>query len=379
MDKDNLNQNTPQPKPPAIPKKESSEDKGFLIRPIRTYQDDVAKFVKDKKVSTAQIVLAEQNRKQNINSAQPKKTLSQVKAVNVAPKPEQKNYSKILKPLFKTLVATLLIFGGLAVLYYVYDSGIIQKQISNVTAPKISNTEKLIEKENRILIDTTGKQISKIQSEIFAVIENTTLDIEKGITEIQIIKTTEDGSSELITTNNFFQIFNTNISDKTLRSLDESFLIGLHNIDNTTQTNPFIIFKTNEFEQVFSEMFDWEFYLVNDFKNIFADTLKTTEIIPETTTESSTTTATSTIENTDAEELSTSTTDVVLIDPQPEFDPRDFKDLILNNHDTRAIIDTKGNIRFLYGFIGDEFLIITNDSETFKEVSRRLRIQELRR
>ena len=39
------------------------EKKRFLVRPLRTYKDDIATFVKNKRVSTAKIVMAEEDRR----------------------------------------------------------------------------------------------------------------------------------------------------------------------------------------------------------------------------------------------------------------------------------------------------------------------------
>jgi hypothetical protein len=57
-----------------------------------------------------------------------------------------------------------------------------------------------------------------------------------------------------------------------------------------------------------------------------------------------------------------------------------FKDKTIKNQDTRALLDSKGNVVLFYTFIGEDksTLIITNNADTLEEVLNRLTANTLR-
>ena len=111
------------------------------------------------------------------------------------------------------------------------------------------------------------------------------------------------------------------------------------------ESKPFLILKTDSFENTFSSMLLWEETMQNDLAPYFGTALQKI-ISPSFSTET------------------TLTPGVVV--------PRIFHDVIVKNIDTRLLRNDDGNTVLLYAFPNASTLIITTDEGTFFEVFRRL-------
>ena len=106
------------------------------------------------------------------------------------------------------------------------------------------------------------------------------------------------------------------------RSFDADYMYG---ISNSNGQKPFILFKTSSYQQTFANMLKWETKIVTDLGPV----LNLGENLPDGA----------------------------------------FLDKILVNKDVRAITSSDGTITFLYGFLDNQTLLITSDSQTFQDIN----------
>jgi hypothetical protein len=165
------------------------------------------------------------------------------------------------------------------------------------------------------------------------------------------------------------------------RSLATSTVLGIYSGD---VADPFIVLKVNSYEGAFSGMLGWEDFMSDDLYTFFAVTLPTTtEVVAPQETIISQTEVFGTLAATSSSASSTtaSTTKVspkpapILIQKTtvPERDITKFVDRTIKNKDMRVIEGPTGKIYFLYGFANPNTVIITTTTESFFEVSNRLR------
>ena len=335
-----------------------SEIKDSLIRPIRTYKDDVANLVKGQKISTASIVLAEQKRRQS----------QQYKQEELEEKPKGK---------FIKVFASIVFFGlGIAALVFAIKMNLIPQSIKNIVSNFNQQEPEIIQKENSIKILTSIKTNSELRNEISNKIKELSEEGLDQVIEFKIQKPTQTPEGEFglekITSTNFLNIINTNTSDRFERSLLDDFLFAIYTDSKPT---PFIIFKTNDINLSFSEIFEWESRMYNDLSLV----LDLKPEVPDFIRTEVPIVATSTEENTENGTSTPQTEIKVSKNTKPRFDPLVFSDIVISNKDSRAILDEEGEVILIYSFIDEENLLITSDLNVFQQVIKRLSAQKLLR
>jgi len=359
------------------------QGKNYLIRPLRTYEDDVSAFVKKKKVSVSNILAAEQKKRYTQQQSTPTEgpSIKEQAMQQVAPNKlkgdsltkSDKDYGKLIK----IIIGVALVLGGLGIIIFSFIHFDLSNKISTVIPKGNTGPTEVIEKDLNIKILANNKTGTEIIGEIKNSIDSAiNLDNNK-IVEIQILvnRSFEENSSsntaqDQITTQEFFNVLESVAPGSLIRSLNEEYFLGVLKLENP---EPFILFKTDVFDQSYAAMLEWEDFIVRDIDEIFPN-VKTPESDPTprsifsneqpqiaTSTKNSTSTATSTAE----------------IDLGSTFNPRNFEDVVLINRDTRAIIDSEGKILFFYSFIDNENLILTSDIEVMREIIQRLNTQKL--
>jgi hypothetical protein len=338
---------------------DKNDDKSQAIRPIRTYRDDVSSLVKDQKISTSTIMLAEQKRREAMQMNGEMET------------EEPKTKSKIIK-IFFTLFFIVL---GFSTIFYVIKNDLVPEQIKNIINLN-SEKEDIIRKDTKSDISIGVKNNTEVRLEIIRNVER--LEVENGeVNEIVISKTLYDEEEnpyeERITSNEFLNVIGTNTSDKLERSLNNEFLFGLYKKNINI---PFIIFKTDESDIAFAEFYNWENQMYYDLRDI----MRLKEIPDEEIIEV-VEVATSTIDSLReiSETSSTTTKEISVPNLEPDFNPINFTDLLILNRDVRAILDEEKNIILMYSFIDNENILITKDRETFREAVERVSSQKLLR
>lgn len=354
LEKTNLPPET-QPTPEPA-KKISGND--FFIRPLRTYEDDVKNAVQTDNISTAKILMAEQQRRQ----------VEQADIEQNSPT-SQSNVVKIIA----TIILIILGLGAAGGGYYYYNQikSPVPEQITILTSNNFIDTESVtnINRTNKTNRETVGEIRNLIKSS-----ENEMgVDTIKEIELLRTVITTKEGreisTDTELTTDDFFNLLEAREPDALSRSLDKKFLLGLHKKKESVE--PFIIFKTNDYEVSYAKMLEWEYIMISDIKDIFFRNLGSSqafleyegdmleEVIPQ------------------PQATTSSSTEVVVTQEVSSYEERDFKDLILVNKDTRSISNSNGELLFFYTFINRDILILTTNSETLNIIINRLNSAQL--
>jgi hypothetical protein len=357
-------------KNPEAQKKPSGND--LFIRPLRTYEDDVKNAVQKDNVSTAKILMAEQQKRQ----------VEQTDLEQTSPT-SKTNIFKIVVTVIFVILGISAVGGG-----YYYYTKINTNKPEQIT---VLTSNDFIDLESVININKINRTNREVVGEVRNIIKTSGSMKEDTLKEIELLKTvvvTENGkefSEDVeLTTEEFFNILEAREPDALTRSLDQKFLLGIHK--TKTSVEPFIIFRANDYEISYTKMLDWERLLVSDIQDIFFENLGSSQAFTEyennndlspaiveppvsiaQSSSTASTTATSSTQNTQVETQQT-------ID---RYESRDFKDLILNNKDTRSISSLDGKLLFFYSFINREHLIMTTNSETLGLIINRLNTAQL--
>jgi hypothetical protein len=324
-----------------------------VIRPLRTYEDDVKNAVTGQNISTTKILLAEQKRRDG------QQTIDDQTSV------------KNPKNRFLIAITVILVVGGVGAFGYGLVSGLISPPSS---APEVDlGPKSFIDTDSQIQVVVENRNIRDIFDNIAESIE--TALPEEDVQEIYLTKTeikVVDGENVrnriLINSEDFFNLIESRAPDTLIRALGSKFMFGLHSLD---VNEPFVIFTVNDFNNAFAGMLEWEDLMVRDVKSIFFNNLAIPEPQPVPVTNIASTTATTT------DEVATSTPEIEEVTPILDYDPRGFEDLVISNRDTRVIKNTDGEILYFYSFIDSNTLILTSNKDTLIELLKRLRSASL--
>ena len=188
-------------------------------------------------------------------------------------------------------------------------------------------------------LDRTGL-VSKLKS------ERTQKDITLNTIHLLSFTTESATAKQAVTARAFLLLLGTRAPDTLLRSLGEKFAYGLHNFRNN---QPFLILTVNDPQNAVAGMFAWETSLSDDLQNFFIGTP-----VPH-------------LSSTNA-----TTTDALL----RAGTQGQFGDGVITNKDVRLLRDASGNTIFLYSFVNQKTLVLTTNSDTLKEVIRRLVVSQ---
>lgn len=149
-------------------------------------------------------------------------------------------------------------------------------------------------------------------------------------------QTEQTQPQHLLTTEEFFKSLESSIPPQLLRSLDPVFTIGIFAYNGS---GLFLAFKTNSYTTAFAGMLDWENSIFDEFYKIFAFNAEGSKL----------------------------------------FSAR-FKDMVIKNQDTRALVDDDGKPVLFYTFLGEDksIVVLTNNQDTLQEVVNRLTANTLR-
>ncbi len=303
---------------------------------IRTYQSDISSAVKNDNVTMIKIALAEKKRQDKMGS------MDQIAQ-------ENKNIK------FTVIIsAVVLLFVGLVAtaLYVFIKSPSIPLGTPTATNP---NPSIIYAEENTFINidDRTAQEIVRLTQ-----IEKTK-EIDLGSLKYILYTTGIGTSSRPITTGEFFDATNSRVTSALVRSLKSNFMLGIY------AKNPyesFAIFNVDFYDGAFAEMLKWESTLERDLGGIFISTENLQRINTANSTSDSG-------ENNEGGTTSVSTS-TNLIDAS--FTRNVFVDKVIENKDSRALVDSEGSILMLYTFVDKETLVIATSDKTLREVLFRL-------
>ncbi len=310
---------TPQTPLDAVATKTAS---GSVVRPLRTFRTDIEKVVQEKKMSVVSAIAAESEKRSREKNTKKEARMSTKALLGVG--------GSIL-----LLVLAVIILGG-AVIWNANRAPII----TTITSDQIP-----------ALIFVDGHEEYRMDTKSSATILRELAGVGQSImgklgSMIQIYPTVlipkTDSSPEykkLVTAPEFFDAIEAHITSSFRRSIEEDITMGFHIFDGN---QPFIIIKTNFYENAFRGMIAWEKTMDIDLDPWFLPPQSRNAQLTQNTEATSTLT----------------------------FSSVGFVDRLIKNKEVR-IYPRQGTYGILYGFIDRETLVITTNEFTFAEIVRR--------
>jgi hypothetical protein len=283
--------------------------------PLRTYRQDVAGVMRDKKTSLVQLVLEEQRvrnkREQEISPT-----------------------SRMNLPLI--LLSVIFLFSTIGLVYYIYfhinpvDRTLEDLKITPLILVEKNKETSINERDPRALkgeiVDTIqGEQLKVDAIEYFFFTETLTIPTPDGTVQ----------KKNLIPSDRFFEALGIKMPPMLLRSLRHDFMFGIHSFN---KNQPFLILKTDYYDNAFAGMLEWETKLSEDILPLFGRG-----------------------------------------DRVRELSQRKWGDTVIKNKDTRVLRNFDGSIALVYAFKDQRTLIITTNEDTLLEVSRRIDLTQEKR
>lgn len=269
---------------------------------VRTYERDLARVMKEKKGSVIGIAIAQQrDRESNIREEEGV--------------PEKNTLFLFFSVI--AVVAGLLLLG-----YFFINTGGKSETAGTLKINSLINAEN--QKEIKVDDLSQTKLIKAVTQELAS--SNLRLDT---VLDLYFTETTS-GAKQKITTEQFFSLLGSRIPPVLLRSLGDNFMFGIH-VFNGNQ--PFIVLKTDFYENAFLGLLKWEDSMTSDLLPLFG--------------------------------IKFDDTSRYLIDKQ-------FTDGTLKNIDVRKLVDKIGKTVIVYAIPNKETIVITTGEDTLSEVINRL-------
>ncbi len=279
------------------------------ISPIRTYQSDAARSVKENKTSLVRMVIAEQGKKE-----------SQLR--ELSPR-SSKNI------IFISLSVILLIAGVLLSTYFFVKN----MNIGGNTSTEVTRIKTFILTEEDFGIDITGNNREAVWKKSITSIRNLTPRLDT-LVNIYFTETKDyTAQPEIINTERFFSALESRIPSPLLRSLDSGFLFGIHSFNGN---QPFLILKTNFYENAAAGMYSWEKDMAEEILPLFGIAPSGNSNIYE----------------------------------------KDFVDAVVKNKDVRMLKDNADQPIIMYYFKDKKTIIITTNEATLSELITRLSVSK---
>lgn len=300
------------PEKPGKPFENVSEG----LAPLRTYRQDVAGVMRDKKTSLVRLVLEEQkerNRREREVSPTSRKNL----------------------PLI--FLSLIFLFSTIGIVYYIYFRiNSVDHTLEDLKIVPLI----FVEKNKEIAV--SGKDPRALEGEIVNdILQDTTLKVDVieylFFTETLGVQT-QDGivqKKNIIPSDRLFEAVGIKMPPMLLRSLRPDFMLGFHSFN---KNQPFLILKTDYYDNAFAGMLEWENGMAKDLLPLFGR-----------------------------------------VDHVTELSQRKWDDTVIKNKDTRVLRNFDGSIALVYTFKDQRTLIITTSEDTLLEVSRRLDLEQEKR
>lgn len=286
----------------------------MTIRPLKTYRGDAEEAIERQKESITSIALREQKKR------------AVEKSSEIPPKISPENQKRILI-ITAITIGVLAVGGGIFALVRSGNFSFTGTLPGDTVVVKNNTaTPSLIPPRYEREVDVTTNTSKGALAGIVA--EETGKGQEAGsitnvfLTQVrsQALQTVGAGK-EIVSAGTFLSTFFTDAPDALKRSLDNNFMLGIY-YDTAQKGHAFLVFKTNSFETSFAGMLAWEKTLPQDLGVLIGSKEGT----------------------------------------------GGFKDLVIRNKDTRALLDRGRDPVLLYSFIDRNTILVAPDKETFGSI-----------
>jgi hypothetical protein len=312
------------------------------LKPLRTYESDVAEALAREHASVASITIAEVEKRQEQRPVQPEAGPDESEEISSG--------GGAGKKIFLLLVSLIFIGAGIIGSYYLYSKSPLAPAPAQ---PSLAPGEKptvisLIPSDSYTLLAVDNLTAVTLKSRIAREMEK--VQPEGSVYEIIPTKTVE-GQTMRVSAAEMIDLMDIDMPDVLLRSLGQPAMIGVYTPPRDTKSL-FIVVTTEFFQNTFKGMLEWETVMADDLKfYLLPDSIRG-------------------VANTDTT-VSTSSPTENTVAPLPTLRGK-FVDRIIKNKDVRQFITNDGKILFMYSFVDNNKLVITDKEDTLAEILARL-------
>lgn len=289
---------------------------------IRTFKSDIEEIIKQERMSSISISVAEQKKRQE---NQPIATTADTET----------SRKRLL-----LIVSVFFVFAGIGAFNFNYIKGKINPPTKKTNEISALITTDSVSEINLTKNKISGKNLTNLLSELIRGADirlNSIQDV--NVTEDENIVDKEGETKKEVDAKKFLSLINSRMPNSLFRSLMSEYMLGIHSWNGN---QPFIILKTDSYENAFAGMLSWEKNMAGDLGALFSRNIP------------------SSIED------ATTTTEQILVYK------KEFEDILVKNKDARALKDENGNIFLIYSLPDKETIIITSNTGTLVELFDRV-------
>lgn len=304
---------------------------------VRTYEGDVAQAMSGPKSTVVNMVLAENERKTGTAS--------------IANKPE----SHFARNAFFTLISVVFIGSGVGVGYYVYKTGVFNK---DPIAPVVTKIPSIVSPDTQKIINIPVLERDQLKRTLISRFSSQETNPGKII---ELIPAQTVGSStKRVSGSQFLNIAEFAMTDTLKRSLTDKWMIGVYSsVDEPGKNIPFMIMTTDFFQNAYSGMLKWEPTMPEELADLFMYREKGNQ---------------NSISQNDESSSTTDTTNDKSIHLFYNIKGT-FRDRIKSNRDVREFMSQKNELLLLYTFLDKDTLLITTSEEVIPALLERIEKQ----
>lgn len=280
---------------------------------LRTYQGDMAQFIKDKNESVISIAVKEKEKKEKIEE---KKV--QTGEIKLSTQPKK---SRFKQNMIMVMLSLILLAGGFMGFLYIIEL------IRSGPAPEAYLEESVIPYNQSVnIVLASGENLKS---------ELSKTNLGSGIT---LVKISGMDGLPIEKARDFFGFLQVSLPFNLSRVLKDDYALAA--ISQDGEAYPFIVIKVGDFGGAFAGMLDWEDKIKDDLSFL------------------------GTIPSLDMTSLVASSSV-----PVAKEGPFAWKDIIVKNKDTRGLVDNKGKSKIAYTFLDKNTLLIVTDIYSIGEIS----------
>jgi hypothetical protein len=292
----------------------------------------------------------------------------------------------------KLVISIILIIVSLSVAGYVTYKFVLPR-LQKPPVVLINDPTEFIVTNKKVKSDVADKLPEELFNEVKLFLS--TEPTGDTVNEIIFTKTIVEAEKQIVNKiglRSMLVVLGMQFPDELIRSLSDDYVLGYFTKDS--QNHTFIMFKTVDFATTYDSMLNFEEDLIFEMRKLFGGfdgyeeyrelqrekidkfgDLNSNEILATST---GTSTATSTLSSTSTLELVSLENDISEIDKVLES-YQTFTNRVLQNTDSRVIVDNNDNVLFYYTFVDKEWLLFAKNDEVLKEIKRRITEKKLTR
>jgi len=323
------------PAPLAPPTEEPSE-----VQALQTYRSDIESVVEDKNISVVNIAAAEAERRGEEGLPQPAST-DKSRSLSVA----------------MILGGALLIAAAVALIAFFF------MRPTSVAGPTTPQAPFMTVDSSTLVTIEEGATRETLMTQLQAARVNARVSL--GLIEWVYVArpaiTLGEAPQELSAAD-LVSLVSPNAPAGLMRTLEPTYLLGVHSFD---ENQPFLILQVDSYGTAYAGMLEWERTMRGDLSPLFSRSPSPRLVAPEPPPVFETATSTAS---------STGSTTPQAVPIEIPFIQTGFVDKIVENRDTRAVLNDAGDLLLLWTFLGRNSIVITTNEYTLREVVSRINV-----